>query len=444
MLQLLIPFVCSLRQRRPHKMSVTEKLFGKAAAPGAATSDIFARKQPLRSTKASKPRDGDATAKGATGPFAKIDTAKLFHVAAPTQRETRRQRQQRELAERMKAAKSGGGVAVKDAGRKRHLSHGKDDHTEEDKRTVFVGNLPNDVHRRDLEKFFKKCGEVESVRVRCQMLEKRAENDKDRGRAVRILRGELSKAESATAIAYVLFKERSSVAAAVALSGSVLCGRHLSITTEDAEGKAFMPRGSLFLGNLAYDVSDEDVWKFFLDGGFHPVHVRVVRDRNTGLAQGIGFVSFASPESADEALKLRDGGMIRDRVVRICHVQKSKSMSVVPSRRERRKEAMRTQPVAGPQMPGGGGNNGSNDKKRRRGDASGNAAAAAAHAAGKARKAAGEEHPPWMGVATNPRKKLARDLRPLVEPPKSKEKRAKKGPPPPAKKKPAVAAASAQ
>ena len=108
--------------------------------------------------------------------------------------------------------------------KRKNLRHAVDKNEDEDRRTVYVGNLINTVDKKDVLKAFKDCGDIESVRIRNQVLE--AETDKKRGRAVRILRGEVKKGEQFSAAAYVLFKQESSVKAALAKTGLVLVATH--------------------------------------------------------------------------------------------------------------------------------------------------------------------------------------------------------------------------
>lgn len=313
-----------------------------------------------------------------------------------------------------------GTATVPEKKQPKHRSHLHDEpNIEENRRTVFVNNLPNDCDRKALKKFFIKCGEVESVRLRCIQLAEQ-KGDKNRGRAVKCLRGEVQKGDEFSATGYVLFKVPSAVPLALAMSGSVFMNRHLSITREDDESKAFVPKFSVFLGNLSYDIRDEEVWQYFLDRGITDVdRVRVIRDRNTGYARGIGYVGFRSSASVQRAIQTREQEL-RGRPLRICHVQKPTKTKLADNatRREKRRqkhlESIRAQlPEAPAAMPAG--------KKLSKKAA----AAAAATDDGKAGRTSGrradakdaglDEAPSWMGTTTNPRKKLPRDLRVLTQ-----------------------------
>lgn len=280
--------------------------------------------------------------------------------------------------------------------KKQVLRHALHPNEEEDARTVFVGNLPNTIHKRDVEKIFKTCGTVESVRVRCQTLEELDEKHQNLGRAVRVLRGEVKKDEKFSATAYVLFHSAESIAAALDKNGLVFHNRHLVVTTMDAGSRAYPPETSIFLGNVAYDTTEEHVWNFFQEHGVPDVkRVRLVRDRETGACKGFGYVEFLHAASVAPAVATR-GNKLNGRELRIVHVNKSKDVkAVTASRRDKRRNDR-----------SGGSSSNEGDRKRGRGDDAG----------ASAKKPRGEsDMPSWAGVMTNPRRKMPKDLRPLVE-----------------------------
>ncbi|RNF11794.1 putative RNA binding protein [Trypanosoma conorhini] len=301
---------------------------------------------------------------------------------------------------------------------KQHLRHALHDNKEEESRTVFVGNLVNDVKRRTIEKVFKNCGTIECVRVRAQALESGEEEGRSKGksvgRAIRVLRGEIKKGDQYSAVAYVLFKDGASVAKALEQNGVMVDGRHIVVTAMDAESRAYAPETSVFIGNIAYDTNEEMVWNFFLEKGVGDVRrVRLVRDRDTGSCKGFGYVEFHAPASVSRAIATR-GSLLNGREVRIVHVQKSKAVTATKaSRREkrRREEQATTNPLHG---------GGTKNKKAR------------LEERGPRRQANAEGEFAWMGVVTNPRKKIPKDLRPLVE---GKKSRPSSGPRAPVKRK---------
>ena len=91
--------------------------------------------------------------------------------------------------------------------RKSHKSQALDPN--EAVRTIFVGNLPNTVLKKELYKTFAVFGEIESVRVRSILLAPLEAGQKDRGRSVRCLRKDILKDENASCNGFIVFKERS-------------------------------------------------------------------------------------------------------------------------------------------------------------------------------------------------------------------------------------------
>ena len=311
-----------------------------------------------------------------------------------------------------------GAVVEEEKKRKKHLSHLHDDmDPKELQRTVFISNVPNSTNvRNDLTRHFRECGEIESVRVRCLRLAKQTGETKSRGRGVRVLRHEFDTDDRVSAVAYIVFVRPSSVELALAMSGTVFKGRHLTVAREEKESKAFLPKFSVFLGNLAHDVADEEVWNYFLERNIKDVdRVRIIRDRDTGLAKGIGYVGFRSSASVKRAIEVREQDL-HGRPLRVCHVQKPKDPKLqITSATRREMRRLKHQKAImdnGPEVLAG--------KKLTK-----KAKAAAARGGEDQQKTSGrreeaanvgmKEVPSWMGTTTNPRKKLPAELRALTQ-----------------------------
>jgi len=56
----------------------------------------------------------------------------------------------------------------------------------------------------------------------------------------------------------------------------------------------------LFVGNLAYSVTDDDLKAHFESAG-EVVSARVITDRDTNRSRGFGFVEFADDETGSKA-----------------------------------------------------------------------------------------------------------------------------------------------
>lgn len=57
----------------------------------------------------------------------------------------------------------------------------------------------------------------------------------------------------------------------------------------------------LFVGNLSFDVTENDLQDLFV--GFGPVNeVNLMTDRSTGRSRGFAFITMATPEGAQAAI----------------------------------------------------------------------------------------------------------------------------------------------
>jgi nucleolar protein 12 len=426
--------------------SITDALFGSSPSAEASSGldftpqrrskpGTFTAKRAVVVATKSKTAVSHAAESGGEGRRRQRDTSLTEAEAAPSAAANKRRRTESALGDEQSGGASSSAnsrlpaatlAARKKLPKKRHLSHRSDDHEDEDERTVFVGNLPNTVLKKQVSKIFKDCGAIEAVRIRSQVLAHVADGDKKRGRAVRILRGELDKTGDHAAHAYVLFAQRSpQVQKALQLNGLVFQGRHIIVTKEDPASKAFPPQTSVFIGNIAFATSDEMVWSFFDERGLPVKRVRIIRDPQSGQGKGFGYVEFQTSSVVKKAVKLR-GEVLNGREIRICHVQKSTDPRIGQMQRRTKRKLVASTAVA---------SGAPSAAESRRAEQSSSMSV---------KKALDlvEETPAWMGLVTNPRKKLARDLRPLVEPRKPKDRAttrgpnaAKKGPAPQAKRK---------
>ncbi|KAL4854740.1 RNA-binding protein 34 [Chlorella vulgaris] len=191
-------------------------------------------------------------------------------------------------------------------------------------RTLFVGNLPATVSRKALTQLFSPCGPVESVRLRSLPLKKGADPEKPSKvpRRGAIASGAIDPDHSAHA--YVVFAQEEAVEAALALNMTQFKGHHIRVdraTAKAAKGAVqFDPQRSLFVGNLALDVEDEELIQLF--GVAEVEAVRVVRDAKSGEGKGVAFVLFRTQEGSKAAMKQR-GVELKNRPLRITRVKRT-------------------------------------------------------------------------------------------------------------------------
>ncbi len=77
----------------------------------------------------------------------------------------------------------------------------------------------------------------------------------------------------------------------------------------------------LYVGNLSWNVRDEDLREVFQQDGRQVVDARVITDRDTGRSRGFGFVEFASAEEGQAALPALDGNDHDGRPMRVNEAQ---------------------------------------------------------------------------------------------------------------------------
>ena len=68
----------------------------------------------------------------------------------------------------------------------------------------------------------------------------------------------------------------------------------------------------LFVGNLSYQATEEDLRELFQQAGTVQ-SVRIVTDQFTGRPRGFGFVEMSTPEEAARAVEQLNGRVFRDR-----------------------------------------------------------------------------------------------------------------------------------
>ncbi|KAJ8555160.1 hypothetical protein K7X08_012656 [Anisodus acutangulus] len=201
-------------------------------------------------------------------------------------------------------------------------------------RTIFVGNLDLKIKKKALMKEFGSFGEIESVRIRSIPL-----TDSATPRKAAIIKKKLN--DNADSVnAYVVFKSEESAQASLAHNMAVVGGRHIRVDRACPPRKKMKGDNSglydnkrtVFVGNLPFDVKDEEIYQLFY--GMKEFEssieaVRVIRDPNTLLGKGIAYVLFKTREAAN-VLSRKRNLKLRDRELRLSH---SKANST-PSKRK--------------------------------------------------------------------------------------------------------------
>ncbi|NXC46501.1 RBM34 protein, partial [Penelope pileata] len=177
------------------------------------------------------------------------------------------------------------------------------------KRTVFVGNLPLNCTAQTLKSLFKEYGQIESIRFRSVVP---AEDTLSKKLAA-IKRKIHPNVKYINA--YVVFKEECDAIKALKKNGmEIASGFHIRVDSA-SKNSSHDNKRSIFLGNLSYDISDDAVREHFADCG-DVVAVRIVRDRQTGMGKGFGYVLFEHTDAVHLALRL-SGSELQGRKLRV-------------------------------------------------------------------------------------------------------------------------------
>ena len=73
---------------------------------------------------------------------------------------------------------------------------------------------------------------------------------------------------------------------------------------------------NIYVGNLSYKMTDEDLEKLFSTYG-SVSEGKIVIDRETGRSKGFGFVEMPNQAEGDEAIKQLDGKEIEGRSIKV-------------------------------------------------------------------------------------------------------------------------------
>lgn len=93
-----------------------------------------------------------------------------------------------------------------------------------------------------------------------------------------------------------------------------------------ATGKEVIISTKVFVGNLSYETTQEEVERLFSEVG-HVAEVFLPYDRVTGRPRGFGFVEFTEEASAAEAIERLDGHQLHGRGLRVSQAEERQRRS---------------------------------------------------------------------------------------------------------------------
>ncbi|XP_030014589.1 RNA-binding protein 34 [Sphaeramia orbicularis] len=211
--------------------------------------------------------------------------------------------------------------------KRQRLKASKEEEELKRKRTVFVGNLPISCTKKTLRNLFRDKGSIESIRFRSVVRE-----DPSMSRKVAaIMRKVHPKKQSVNA--YMVFRDQEGVAKALERNGTEIEKDFYIRVDRVTDTSTHDHKRSVFVGNLPFEVSELMFRRHFEEcGGVEAV--RLVRDQNSGMGKGFGYVLFESADSVQLALKL-DGSKLDGRSIRVKRSVKKEKQKNKPGDKER-------------------------------------------------------------------------------------------------------------
>ncbi|CAD8206408.1 unnamed protein product [Paramecium octaurelia] len=169
------------------------------------------------------------------------------------------------------------------------------------KRTLFVGNVSINAKKNDMRKLFTQYGEIEKVWFRSIPVDRKTkkENVKLPVRAA-VLMGKIQEGAQSQNC-YILFKDVKSAKSATQQDGQLFMNLHLRCTLEGQKKKDHIK--TAFVGNLPFDIEEEEVRKAFEEAFGEINYVRVIKDPQRHVGKGFGYVCFNEFLSLKKALQ---------------------------------------------------------------------------------------------------------------------------------------------
>lgn len=174
-----------------------------------------------------------------------------------------------------------------------------------ERKKVFVGGMPYSVTEDDIVEYFSDCGRV--TELDCVTF---PDTGKFRG------------------LVFITFETEAGADKALALDGADMWGRYLKVQRcklkEPVKVKPHFDQPpskhpdclSAYIGNLAWDVSEDELREFFRDCAI--AAIRFAHDKDTGEFRGFGHVDFADDKSLELAVSL-DQQEVHGRPVKIAY-----------------------------------------------------------------------------------------------------------------------------
>uniref|UniRef100_A0A8D0HGB4 RNA binding motif protein 34 n=1 Tax=Sphenodon punctatus TaxID=8508 RepID=A0A8D0HGB4_SPHPU len=133
--------------------------------------------------------------------------------------------------------------------------------------------------------------------------------------------------------AFVVFKEENAAAQALKRNGTqIASGFHIRVDLA-SKSSSHDNKRSVFVGNLPYDIEDDAMRDHFYACG-NVVGVRIVRDKNSGIGKGFGYILFEDTDAVHLALKLNNSEL-KGRKLRVKRCVEKEKVQQNPDKTEK-------------------------------------------------------------------------------------------------------------
>jgi len=78
----------------------------------------------------------------------------------------------------------------------------------------------------------------------------------------------------------------------------------------------------VYIGNLEYNLTEEELQKWFEEKGFEVKEVKIVRDKFTGRSKGFGFAEVETDEQVQKLIDSLNGQELKSRNIRVNRARK--------------------------------------------------------------------------------------------------------------------------
>ncbi len=88
----------------------------------------------------------------------------------------------------------------------------------------------------------------------------------------------------------------------------------------------------IYIGNLEYSISEEELQKAIEEKGLKTAGVNIVKDKFSGRSKGFGFAEFDNEEDSKQAITSLDGFELKGRKLRVNKARRRRPRMDVPDK----------------------------------------------------------------------------------------------------------------